>query len=442
MNSPNFPLILKVYKAKDKIKPVMNLNLSLLWELYSTLFKIGLCTFGGGIAMLPVLDRELAQKRKWTTSEELLDWFAIGQSTPGIIAVNVSTFIGNKLAGTIGGIIGTLGMITPSIIVISIIARFISNFAHIPWVQTALTGINISVAALLTHAVWKFATKAVKNFFGFVLFVLSFIAIYFFNVSTVWIIVVSVAIGVLTGALQKQYPLKPVLIGILISALAVIALNYGINALKGFASGETVIAVTEGQKIPLYQLFFIFMYVGLITIGGGLVAITVMQQLLVEKFALIGIDMFYNMVAVSESTPGPMGINMATYIGFELYGPGGAIITTLGQAAPSIICILIIARFFGKFADRAGVKAVFSALRPSVTGVIAVAAVKVFVLALLNIPEAGLCAFSQAETWKNLVKIPALLFYLAACFCLFKTKIHPILIVLAGALFAVLMTLL
>lgn len=419
----------------------MNVNIRLLWELYSTLFKIGLCTFGGGIAMLPVLDRELAQKRKWTNSEELLDWFAIGQSTPGIIAVNVSTFIGNKLAGVTGGIVGTLGMITPSIIVISIIARFISNFADIPWVQAALTGINISVAALLTHAVWKFATKAVKNLFGFVLFLLSFIAIYYFNVSTVWIIVVSVAIGVLTGAIQKQYPLKPVLIGIIIAAAAFIGLNFGIGALKSLASGEAAVTVTAGHKIPLYQLFFVFMYIGLITIGGGLVAITVMQQLLVEKFALIGIDMFYNMVAVSESTPGPMGINMATYIGFELYGPAGALITTLGQAAPSVICILIIARFFGRFADRAGVKAAFSSLRPAVTGVIAVAAVKVFVLALLNIPEAGLCAFNQAETWKNLVNIPALLFYIAGCFCLFKTKIHPIVVVLAGAVFGVLTSL-
>ena len=348
----------------------MNLNLRLLWELYSTLFKIGLCTFGGGIAMLPVLDRELAQKRKWTTSEELLDWFAIGQSTPGIIAVNVSTFIGNKLAGTIGGIIGTLGMITPSIIVISIIARFISNFAHIPWVQTALTGINISVAALLTHAVWKFATKAVKNFFGFVLFVLSFIAIYFFNVSTVWIIVVSVAIGVLTGAFQKQYPLKPVLTGILIAAIAIIALNYGINALKGFASGETVVAITEGQKIPLYQLFFIFMYVGLITIGGGLVAITVMQQLLVEKFALIGIDMFYNMVAVSESTPGPIMVNLATYIGSVKEGVPGATIATAAVILPAFLTVIVLMALLKKLIGNGVFQATLSSLKACVTGIV------------------------------------------------------------------------
>ena len=99
----------------------MKNKLGLLWELYITLFKIGICTFGGGIAMLPILERELVDRKNWTSSEELLDWFAIGQSTPGIIAVNVATFIGNKLAGVIGGIVGTLGMVSPSLIIITII---------------------------------------------------------------------------------------------------------------------------------------------------------------------------------------------------------------------------------------------------------------------------------------------------------------------------------
>lgn len=192
------------------------------------------------------------------------------------------------------------------------------------------------------------------------------------------------------------------------------------------------------SSVSLLFLFGIFFYVGLITIGGGLVAITIMQEVLVEKYHLITNDLFYNMVAISESTPGPMGVNMATYVGTELYGIGGGIITTLGEVLPSIICIIIIARFFGKFQNRAGVKAAFSTLRPAVTGVIAVAAAKIFILALLCLPSGGLAAFSHLDAWKSLLVIPNFVFYLAGCFILFKTKIHPIFLVAAGAVFGIL----
>lgn len=195
----------------------------------------------------------------------------------------------------------------------------------------------------------------------------------------------------------------------------------------------------NGSEPSLLFLFCIFFYVGLITIGGGLVAITVMHQVLVDNFALISNELFYNMVAVSESTPGPMGINMATYIGTELYGIGGGIITTAGQVLPSIICILIIARFFGTFAKTAGVKAAFSTLRPSVTGVIAVAAAQVFILALLVLPE-SVGSLASLDTWRTLsvgIRIPNLLFYLAGCAVLFKTKVHPLVVVLLGAVFGV-----
>ena len=200
---------------------------------------------------------------------------------------------------------------------------------------------------------------------------------------------------------------------------------------------EFLMSEIQNQSIlGLLCLFGLFFYIGAITIGGGLVAITVMHQLLVDRFAFVTNDLFYNMVAISESTPGPMGINMATYIGTELYGAGGGIVTTAGQVLPSIICIIIIAKFFGKFADRAGVKAAFSTLRPAVTGVVAVAAAQVFILALINKPSA-VSDLVYFETWKNLFIIPNMIFYLAACVFLFKTKIHPLFFVAAGAVFGV-----
>ncbi len=187
----------------------MKAKLKSLWDLFSVFFKIGLCTFGGGIAMLPILERELSEKRGWTTSNELLDYFALGQATPGIIAVNVATFVGYKRAGIAGGVIATLGMVFPSIVIITVIAKFISNFSEIVWVQKALRGINVAVAAILTMAVYNFSKKAVKSVFGFILLLIAFALIFFFNVNTVWVIFGSALLGIVLAALRGDFKKLP-----------------------------------------------------------------------------------------------------------------------------------------------------------------------------------------------------------------------------------------
>ena len=112
--------------------------MNLYLDLFLTFAKVGVCTFGGGYAMLPILQREVVENKGWATEEELTDYFAIGQCTPGVIAVNTATFIGYKYKGIIGGILTTLGVVFPSLIIITLIAAFLSNFAHIPAVQHAL----------------------------------------------------------------------------------------------------------------------------------------------------------------------------------------------------------------------------------------------------------------------------------------------------------------
>jgi chromate transporter len=168
-----------------------------LFELFFTFFKIGSITFGGGLAMLPILEKELVQRKQWASSEELLDYYAISQSTPGVIAVNVSTFIGHKKKGIPGGIIATLGIITPSIIIITIIAEFISNFESILWVQKALKGINVSVAALLTYSVINLSKKTLKKWYSVIFFLTAFSLIYFAKVHSVFLILGAVIIGVI-----------------------------------------------------------------------------------------------------------------------------------------------------------------------------------------------------------------------------------------------------
>jgi len=201
---------------------------------------------------------------------------------------------------------------------------------------------------------------------------------------------------------------------------------------------DFIIAQIQAQSgVGLLCLVAVFFYVGLITIGGGQVGITVMQQVLVDQFHLLDDAFFFNMVAISESTPGPIGINIATYIGTELYGVWGGFFSTLGEVLPSLICIILIAKFFGSFAEKKGVKAAFSTLRPAVSGVVAVAAVRIVILALFIVREGLL--LSSPSTWNENLQIYGIsaIFYGLCLLFLFRTKIHPVFLVAAGALFGV-----
>lgn len=173
--------------------------MNILLDLYLTFAKIGLFTFGGGYAMLPLLEREVVEKKKWVSHEEVLDYYAIGQSSPGIIAINTSTFCGYAQAGDLGGIVASLGFITPSLIIITIIANFLRAFSHIAWIQHAFAGIRVGVSALVFYSVLKMVKKDVKTPLKFVIFLLTFVAIAFFHVSPVLVVIFVGLLGVILG---------------------------------------------------------------------------------------------------------------------------------------------------------------------------------------------------------------------------------------------------
>ncbi len=171
----------------------MGLCLDLLW----TFFKVGICTFGGGYAMLPILQREVVEKKGWATEDQLSDYFAVGQCTPGIIAVNVATFVGYKIAGNLGGVIATLGVVTPSLLIIMLIASVLQNFADVPAVKSAFAGIRVCVSVLIFNAVLKLWKKAVVDKAALVLFLLVFLLSLFTKLSPVVFVVVCATAGIL-----------------------------------------------------------------------------------------------------------------------------------------------------------------------------------------------------------------------------------------------------
>ncbi|HIT01908.1 MAG TPA: chromate transporter [Candidatus Enterenecus merdae] len=132
-------------------------------ELFGTFAKIGVCTFGGGYAMLPILQRELAERRGWVSEDELADYYAVGQCTPGVIAVNTATFVGNKRAGVAGGVVATLGLVFPSVMIILVVAAFLSNFMDIPWVIHAFNGVRAGVVALILNSVIRLFRGSVTD---------------------------------------------------------------------------------------------------------------------------------------------------------------------------------------------------------------------------------------------------------------------------------------
>ena len=171
-------------------------------DMFLTFAQIGGLTFGGGYAMLPILQREVVEKKKWATEEELMDYFAIGQCTPGIIAVNVATFIGQKLNGILGGIVATLGVAFPSVVIISLLAGIIETFSHIAWVQHAFGGIRICVCILILNAVVKLLQKAVIDKLTFVLFLAVTLGSYFTPVSPVIFVIIAAVIGLAVKSIE------------------------------------------------------------------------------------------------------------------------------------------------------------------------------------------------------------------------------------------------
>lgn len=174
-----------------------------LMELFLTFCRIGGFTFGGGYAMLPIIQKEVVEEKKWATNDEVMDYYAIGQCTPGVIAVNTATFIGYKKKGILGAIFATLGVVFPSLVIISTIAMFFEHFQDYPIVQNALGGIRVAVVALITSTIIKMWKQSIKNWIGIALFSSSFILIALTNISPAIVIIVGGVLGAFINLNKK-----------------------------------------------------------------------------------------------------------------------------------------------------------------------------------------------------------------------------------------------
>jgi chromate transporter len=175
-----------------------------LWELFTIVLKMGAFTFGGGYAMFPLMQREYTEKRGWFETQDMLDILAVSQSLPGMISINASIMVGYKMFGVLGAIVAVIGLVLPSVIVLSILSFFYVQFRGNVYVTAALKGIRVAVIGLLVQAVVKLGKTGVKKAFGWVMACVAFLVALIFSVHPIIIILVSLFIGIIYKSLKDK----------------------------------------------------------------------------------------------------------------------------------------------------------------------------------------------------------------------------------------------
>lgn len=175
-----------------------------LWELFSTFFKIGLFTFGGGLAMIPHVQHEFIEKKKWLTDDEMLDMIAIAESTPGVIAVNTATFVGYKIGKFWGSLLATIGVVLPSMIIICVIALFFDRFMEIKVIAAIFSGIRVGVTFLVFNAALKIYKQSPKTLVTYLIIILALILSIFDVLNSFYIILIGASIGILSQVIISR----------------------------------------------------------------------------------------------------------------------------------------------------------------------------------------------------------------------------------------------
>jgi|GEM_PF-17776 len=345
------------------------------FELFAIFFRIGLFTFGGGYAMMPIARSELIVKRAWLTEQALMDAYAAAQCAPGIIMVNTAVLVGYGRRKLPGAIVCGIACVIPSLCIIMAISGLLANLTELVWLAHAFAGISVAVVALVAWAVVAMVKSGVKDALGIVLCVLTFALMTLVpGFSPVWCIVGAALVGVgARGLKRKSTPTALVCGGLFLALVAgYFFWPFSIQAPGGGAEGLT-----------LWVLCLEFAKIGVFALGGGMAAYPFLQDMAM-RHSWFSLEMLQQMVAVSESTPGPLGVNMATFVGFTAAGVWGSIVATFSMILPGMIIVCLMAITLKKFQKSHWIQDAFYGLRPAVAGLICQAGFKIAQNALLH----------------------------------------------------------
>lgn len=194
--------------ANDSNAAKKQSQLRRLWQLFSSFFRIGLFTFGGGLAMIPLIQRETVESRGWVTDDDILEIIAIAESTPGPIAVNAATFIGHRVAGILGSVCATLGVVLPSFLIIYALSFVLREFQNVQAVQYAFWGIRAGVLALIVKSLVTMAKKCPKQVISYVIILIAFVLVAFLNVNAIYVVIGSAVLGILWSLIVSKKQTK------------------------------------------------------------------------------------------------------------------------------------------------------------------------------------------------------------------------------------------
>lgn len=181
---------------------------ALLWQLFASFFRIGLFTIGGGLAMIPLLDRIAVREKKWFDEEEMMDCIAVSQSLPGVVAVNMATYVGKRKGGFAGALLATLGVILPSFLIILAIANILLRVGDNPYLAGAFTGIKAAVCGMILATVIRLGKNNLKDAFGWIIALAAFVLIVFLQVNVVWVILGAAVLGIAWMLVRKTHSEK------------------------------------------------------------------------------------------------------------------------------------------------------------------------------------------------------------------------------------------
>ena len=345
-----------------------------LWRLLGLFLRIGAIGFGGGMAVIALMERELVDERRLMPSDEFLHGVGLSQVL-GPFAVNAAFFVGYRRHGLFGGLASATAFLAPSVAAVIGLSAVYFHYHHVPALADALTGLGPMVIALILAAAWSMGRKAVTSWTGAMLAAAGLVA-GILKANAVWVLLAAGAVGLLLGRRGGASPEEP-----LVPPAA--------SASDGPGSGERIarllpaLAPAGIHSAGSAALLLTFAKVGLVFFGGGFVLVAILHQELVGTLQWLTPREFLDGVAISNLTPGPIAV-LATFAGYKLRGVGGALVATIGLFIPAIVLMSVLSAMYTRLQGSWRLHAFMSGVGPAVVGLVAGAAVLLWPSGILS----------------------------------------------------------
>jgi chromate transporter len=357
---------------------------------------IGFIGFGGGLAILAQIQRHVVDKLRWLTRDELAEATAVVQSLPGVIAVNISCFIGFKLRGWKGGLAAVVAIVFPAFLSMLLVSEFYLRFKEVPDLERLFRGLTPAIAAFILVAAYKLGRSAIRSFWDWPIALFSLLALSLLNLGVIRTVLITGTLGILGWTWKRQ----------------------SAKRLNCFVPWFSLVAVELSApsfwKLELWRLLYVFLKIGAFTFGGGYVMVPILEAEVVNRFAWLTHREFVDSVALGQITPGPVVIT-ATFVGYKVLGLLGACLATGAVFLPSYCLTLAISFYYQRFKSNQVIQAFLRGVAPSVVGMLASATWSI--------------GKESIQTW------PGVLIALATGFISLRSKISSIWILLGAGCF-------